>query len=272
MNLRTGAIIEHSTTPSDESTKSFPHEGASLVGWSQRNAELNLARARCGGPAESGPGRRRPSSAPGPRSRPSAPTRAASRAFEASPTRRSTSAGRIRAGSVRTWASRSSPAWCEGDLDQAVDRVGDAGGDHVVLGALLLEHPPHRLDVVAGEAPVAAGVEVAQRQVLAQAELDAGHPVRDLARHELEAAPGRLVVEEDPRAGEEAVGLAVVDRDVVAVGLGDAVGAARVERASPRSGASRPRARTSRSTRPGRSGSTGRPGGSPRAGASRRPR
>ena len=89
-----------------------------------------------------------------------------SRALAASPTSRSTSAGRMRAGSVRTCSVAVEAGVVEGELDQAVDRVGDAGGHHVVVGLLLLEHPPHRLDVVAGEAPVAAGVEVAQRQVL----------------------------------------------------------------------------------------------------------
>ena len=103
-------------------------------------------------------------------------------------------------------------------------------------------------------------------------ELDARHPVGDLARHELEPAPRRLVVEEDPGDGEQAVRLAVVDRDVVPVHLGDAVGRARVERRQL--GLRRPRApcRTSPTRTPGRSGSPGRPSGSPRASASRRGR
>ena len=58
---------------------------------------------------------------------------------------------------------------------------------------------------------------------------DPGHPVGHLAGDELEAAPGRLVVEEDPRRGVEVVALAVVDGDPVAVDLGHPVGAARVE-------------------------------------------
>ena len=39
-----------------------------------------------------------------------------------------------------------------------------AGGDHEVLRLLLLQHPPLHLDVVAGMAPVAQGVEVAHEQ------------------------------------------------------------------------------------------------------------
>ena len=51
----------------------------------------------------------------------------------------------------------------------------------------------------------------------------------DLAGHELRAAARRLVVEEDARGGVHAVGLAVVDRHVVAVDLAHAVGRARPE-------------------------------------------
>ena len=101
--------------------------------------------------------------------------------------------------------------------------------DHVVVGLLLLEHQPHRLDVVACEAPVSLGVEVAEAEFAGEAELDPRDAVRDLARHELEPAARRLVVEEDPRDREEAVRLAVVDRDEVPVGLRHPVRRARVE-------------------------------------------
>src|SRR5215208_3301234 len=40
------------------------------------------------------------------------------------------------------------PRLVEGDLDAAADRVGLTRGDHEVVGLLLLEHQPHRLDVV----------------------------------------------------------------------------------------------------------------------------
>ena len=53
----------------------------------------------------------------------------------------------------------------ERDLDQLLHGVGLARADDVVPRFGLLQHPPHRLDVVAGEAPVAARVEVAQPQL-----------------------------------------------------------------------------------------------------------
>ena len=61
----------------------------------------------------------------------------------------------------------------ERDVDELAHRVLLARRDHVVLGLALLEHQPHRLDVVAGEAPVALRVEVAEAQLVGEAELDA---------------------------------------------------------------------------------------------------
>jgi hypothetical protein len=85
----------------------------------------------------------------------------------------------------------------EREGEELADRVRLPGGDDVVVGLLLLEHQPHRLDVVTGEAPVALGVEVAEHDVLLRAEVDAGHGLADLAGHELGPAARRLVVEQD---------------------------------------------------------------------------
>ena len=79
------------------------------------------------------------------------------------------------------------PGVVEGDDDEVAHGVGDAGADHVVARLGLLQHPPHRVDVVAGEAPVAVGVEVAEPELAGQAELDAGHAVGHLAGDELDA-------------------------------------------------------------------------------------
>ena len=66
----------------------------------------------------------------------------------------------------------------EGELDQLPHRVGVPGADHVVAGLGPLQHAPHGLDVVAGESPVAPGVEVAQADLAFQAQLDAGGRAR----------------------------------------------------------------------------------------------
>jgi len=118
----------------------------------------------------------------------------------------------------------------EHPLRELLHRVGLPGGHDVVVRLVLLEHEPHGLHVVAREAPVALGVEVAEPQLLLEPRLDPGGAVGDLAGHELQPAPGRLVVEEYPRDRVDAVALPVVDRNPVPVDLGDPVGAPRVER------------------------------------------
>ena len=52
----------------------------------------------------------------------------------------------------------------ERDLDQLAHRVTFAGRDDVVVGLSLLQHQPHRANVVAGKTPVATGIEIAERQ------------------------------------------------------------------------------------------------------------
>jgi len=108
--------------------------------------------------------------------------------------------------------------------------VGTAALAVMIVGLVLLEHHPHRLDVIARVAPVAFGFEVAEAEFGRALGDDGRHPARHLAGHEVLTAPWRLVIEEDAAAGEHAVGLAVVDGHPVRVELGDAVGAAWIER------------------------------------------
>jgi hypothetical protein len=108
--------------------------------------------------------------------------------------------------------------------------MGFAGGDDVIVRFLLLQHHPHRFDVVAGKAPIAARVEVAERELVLHAELDAGRAAGDLAGDEVLTAPRRFVVEQDAVGGEQSIGLAIIDGLPVGVDLGAGVGAARMER------------------------------------------
>src|SRR2546430_16727273 len=53
----------------------------------------------------------------------------------------------------------------ESELDQLADRPLDTGGDDVISGLVLLQHHPHRLDVILGLAPVALGIEIPEPEV-----------------------------------------------------------------------------------------------------------
>ena len=122
------------------------------------------------------------------------------------------------------------PELGRGPPDEVAHRVLLPRGDDEVFGLLLLQHHPLHADIVPGVAPIAHRVEVAHVQALLQSLRDVGQATRDLAGDEGLAAARALVVEQDPVAGVDAVGLAVVDGDPVGVELGDAVGTAGMER------------------------------------------
>ncbi len=104
------------------------------------------------------------------------------------------------------------------------------GGDDVIVRRVLLQHQPHRLDIVARVAPVALGVDVAEPQLAGEAKLDAGDAIGHLAGNELDASQRRFVVEQDAARSVKAEALAVVDRDPVAVEFGYRIRRARIER------------------------------------------
>ncbi len=108
--------------------------------------------------------------------------------------------------------------------------MGLAGGDDVIVGTLLLEHEPHRLDIIPGKAPVALGLEIPEVELLLETEFDPGRRPGDLPGDKGLSAAGGFVVEEDPVAGENPVGVPVIADDIVGVNLGSGVGALRLKR------------------------------------------
>ncbi len=108
--------------------------------------------------------------------------------------------------------------------------MGFTRGNHVVVRRVLLQHQPHRFNVVAGKAPVAFGVEVAKAQFLRQAELDASDAISHLACDELSATPWAFMVEQDAGNAVHVVAFTIVHRDPVAIDLGHPIRATRIER------------------------------------------
>ena len=100
-----------------------------------------------------------------------------------------------------------------------------ATGRHdVVAGLVLLEHAPLHLDVIAGEAPVSLGVDVADPQTLVKAVGDASGGHGDFPGDEFETTARAFVVEENARAGEHVVGFTVVPGDFEGEDFGATVG------------------------------------------------
>src|SRR5437588_11814089 len=104
-----------------------------------------------------------------------------------------------------------------------------AAGDDVIRRLFLLQHQPHRHDVILRAAPVSPALEIAEREFMVEPARDPRHRARDLAGDEILAAPGRLVVIENAIADKDAVRLAVNLRELGRERLRAAVGTRRPE-------------------------------------------
>src|SRR5450631_2646199 len=109
------------------------------------------------------------------------------------------------------------------ELKKVAYGVRGAGRNDEVRGLVVLQHPPHGLNILRRISPVAGSVDIAHVEGVIMARFDAGDAAGDLACHESLSAPRALVVEEDPVDSEHAVGLAVVARHPVAVDLRRAI-------------------------------------------------
>src|ERR1700754_634610 len=107
-----------------------------------------------------------------------------------------------------------------------------AGCNHVIVSTFLLQHQPHRLDVLFSVAPVALSLEVSEKGFVLETSFDRSYCARDLARHEGFAAPWAFVIEEDAVAREHAVRLAIVNCRPVGINLGGSIRGTRVKRRS----------------------------------------
>src|SRR5271170_3278968 len=122
------------------------------------------------------------------------------------------------------------PDMGECGFDEFAYRMGFAGGEHVIVGLRLLQHQPHAFHIVARMAPVALGVEIAEKQLALQPMGDRGDTAGDLAGDEGLAADRALMVEQNAVRGMDAIGFAIIHRDPIGIELRRAVGGARIER------------------------------------------
>src|SRR5258706_16334131 len=105
--------------------------------------------------------------------------------------------------------------------------MGFIGSNDIIVGLVLLEHEPHGLDVFFGEAPVPFGVEITEEQFILEAFFDLGQGTSYFTGDKGLTSPWRFMIKENPVAGMQAVGFAVIHCDPKGKVLGAAIGAAR---------------------------------------------
>ncbi len=118
----------------------------------------------------------------------------------------------------------------EGQPHEIAHVMRAPGRDHEVVGSIVLQHQPHRANVIAGKTPITLRIEVAQPQLVRHTEFNSRNAVANFARDELFAPPRRFVVEQDTADGKQVVRLAVIYRDPMAVQLRHAVRRTRIIR------------------------------------------
>src|SRR6266851_548393 len=83
----------------------------------------------------------------------------------------------------------------EGELDEIVHTVRLTGGDDIIVWLVLLQHQPHRLDIVAGKTPISLCGEVSQVDLVLQTLADPADGPGHLARNEGLAATRTFMIE-----------------------------------------------------------------------------
>ncbi|CAB4654432.1 unannotated protein [freshwater metagenome] len=104
-----------------------------------------------------------------------------------------------------------------------------SSGNYVIVWLVLLQHHPHCFHVVAGIAPVALCVGVAEHKLFFNTKLDACCSVGDFASDKFEATTRAFVIEQNSGRSVKPVALAIVHGDVVTKHLRNAVRRTRVE-------------------------------------------
>ncbi|KAF5735965.1 phytase family [Tripterygium wilfordii] len=100
---------------------------------------------------------------------------------------------------------------------------------HVIVRLILLQHHPHCLHVIPSESPIPRRLQIPQKQLVLQPNLDPSHGPCNFPRDEILSPPRRFVVEQDPVAGVQPIGLTVVHRVPVRGTFGRRVRRSRVK-------------------------------------------
>lgn len=110
------------------------------------------------------------------------------------------------------------------------DRVGLSRADHIVVRLVLLQHPPHRLDVFRRIAPVPPCVQVSQIERILFSGQDVGDRPADLAAYKGFTPPWTLVVKQNAITGKQVIAFSIVDRHPIGIEFGCRVRASGSER------------------------------------------
>ncbi len=108
--------------------------------------------------------------------------------------------------------------------------MGLSGCHYIIIGRVVLEHQPHRLNIILSTAPISLSAQIAQRQLGLQISCDSRSRARDLPRYKVLTVPRRFVVVKNAVANKEAVGFSIHSRQLRRKSFGASIRAGRPQR------------------------------------------
>src|SRR4029077_6763180 len=105
-----------------------------------------------------------------------------------------------------------------------------AGCHYVIIGCVVLEHQPHRLDIVLGTTPISLALNIPEHQLRLQIPCDPRTRARDLARYKVLSAPRRFVIVKNAVANKEAVRFSIRSGQLCRKSFGASIRARRLQR------------------------------------------
>ncbi len=105
-----------------------------------------------------------------------------------------------------------------------------ACGHNVIVGFVLLEHKPHRFNIIARESPVSSCVQIAQVELVLQAQFNSRRSSCNFSRNKRLAAPRRLVIKQNSVTCKQTVSFPIVHRLPKAVRLRATIRTSRIKR------------------------------------------
>ena len=84
-----------------------------------------------------------------------------------------------------------------------------AGSHDVIVGSFMLQHEPHRLDIILGASPISSAFKIAKHDFIIEMSRDSGRSARDLASNEILPASWRFMIVKNAVANKQPVRLPV---------------------------------------------------------------
>src|SRR5262245_41512573 len=112
----------------------------------------------------------------------------------------------------------------EGPLDELSYRMGLSRSQNIIVRLWLLHYPPHTFDEIARVSPIAACIQISQKELFLQTQMDRSNGAGDFSCYKCLCPARTFVIEQDSIRGVYPVGFAIIYGNPVGVELCGCIG------------------------------------------------